>query len=318
MTRIPPPAGPHGGDGPAVARALGLDPESLLDLSQSLNPLAPDPTPVLRRHLPALRRYPDTSDATSALAGAMGVDPSRLLLTNGGAEAIALVAAELGGHVEEPEFGLHPRDGAGADVPLWRSNPRSPSGLLARAEETADVWDEAFYPLAAGSWTRGDGVPVVGSLTKLLACPGLRLGYVLADPYLIERCRARQPAWSVGGLAASALPDLLDAVDLPGWRRAVADLRGALRDLLERHGLAVRPSDANWVLVDRGGLREVLAPFGVVVRDCASFGLSGVTRVAVPSEGGLERLRAALVAAGVGEPVRAASTVSPADRERVL
>jgi histidinol-phosphate/aromatic aminotransferase/cobyric acid decarboxylase-like protein len=248
----------------------------------------------------------------------MGVDPSRLLLTNGGAEAIALVAAQLGGRVEEPEFGLHPRDRAGADVPLWRSNPQSPSGLLAPAEGRADVWDEAFYPLAAGSWTRGDGVPVVGSLTKLLACPGLRLGYVLADPYLIERCRARQPAWSVGGLAASALPDLLDPVNLPGWRRDVAELRGALRDLLERHGLAVRPSDANWVLVDRGGLREMLAPFGVLVRDCASFGLSGVTRVAVPSEGGLERLRAALVAAGVGEPVGAASTVSPADRERVL
>jgi hypothetical protein len=44
----------------------------------------------------------------------------------------------------------------------------------------------------------------------------------------------------------------------------------------------------------------MLAPFGVVVRDCASFGLTGVTRVAVPSEVGLERLEAALAWAGVG------------------
>ncbi len=58
----------------------------------------------------------------------MGVEEGRLLLTNGGAEAIALVAAEIGGRVDEPEFALYPR----GDGPLWRSNPHSPSGLLAR------------------------------------------------------------------------------------------------------------------------------------------------------------------------------------------
>ena len=61
--------------------------------------------------------------------------------------------------------------------------------------------------------------------------------------------------------------------------------------------LRPRPSDANWVLVDRGGLREALAPHGVVVRDCARFGLPGVTRIAVPSGEGLERLATALAAA---------------------
>jgi len=294
-----PPAGPHGGDGPAVARALGLEPGAVLDLSLSLNPLAPDPAPVLARHLAAARAYPDPGAATEALARAIGVEPDRLLLTNGGAEAIALVAAEIGGRVDEPEFGLHPRRGG----PLWRSNPHSPSGLLARPGQTADVWDEAFFPLATGRWTAGDGAAVVGSLTKLLACPGLRLGYVLADGDLVARCRTRQPAWSVGGLAAAALPELLAAADLPAWCAGVARLRGALSDLLASHGLAVRPSDANWVLVDRGGLRDALAPHGVVVRDCASFGLPGVTRIAVPSEEGLERLDAALAAATVPEPV---------------
>jgi len=138
---------------------------------------------------------------------------------------------------------------------------------------------------------------VVGSLTKLLACPGLRLGYVLGDPDLIGRCRARQPAWSVGGIAVAALPDLLARVDLPAWCTGVAELREALTDLLVSHGLRVRPSDANWVLVERAGLREALAPHGIVVRDCASFGLPGVTRIAVPSDEGLGRLASALVGA---------------------
>ena len=298
-----PPAGSHGGDGRAIAAALGLDPRSVLDLSMSLNPLAPDPVPVVARHLDAVRVYPDPGGATEALARAMGVAPERLLVTNGGAEAIALVAAEVGGRVEEPDFGLHPRGGG----PLWRSNPHSPSGLLARPDQIADVWDEAFYPLATGRWTRGDGSVVVGSLTKLLACPGLRLGYVLGDPGLIARCRTRQPGWSVGAVAAAALPDLLEAVDLPAWCAGVVTLREALTDLLTSHGLPVRPSDANWILVDRAGLREVLAPHGVVVRDCVSFGLPGVTRIAVPSEEGLERLSSALVRAElplVGVPAR--------------
>ncbi|MBV9663224.1 MAG: hypothetical protein JOZ37_04585, partial [Actinobacteria bacterium] len=72
---IPSP-GAHGGDGERVARGLGID---VLDLSASLNPAAPDPRPVLARHLDAVGRYPDPSRATAALADAIGVDRSRLL-----------------------------------------------------------------------------------------------------------------------------------------------------------------------------------------------------------------------------------------------
>ncbi|MDQ6938028.1 MAG: aminotransferase class I/II-fold pyridoxal phosphate-dependent enzyme [Actinomycetota bacterium] len=286
-----PAAGAHGGDGLAVAAALGVEPDDLLDLSQSLNPVAPDPVPVVAGHLAALARYPDPRGAEQALAETMGVDPERVLLTNGGAEAIALAAAELGGSVSEPEFALHPR-GAG---PRWRSNPHNPSGLLAGPAETAAVWDEAFYPLATGRWTRGDpDAVVVGSLTKLLACPGLRAGYVLADPPVIDRCRRRQPAWSVNGLVAAALPELLAPVDLPAWSAAVAALRTELVALLMSHGLTVRPSDGNWVLVEHGGLRQQLAPHGVLVRDCTSFGLPELTRIAVPTRHGLAALADAL------------------------
>lgn len=287
MSVVPAPAA-HGGDGPAVARALGVE---VLDLSVSLNPVAPDVTGVVGRHLDRVRSYPDPAAATEELAGALGVAPERLLLTNGGAEAIALLAAEVGGRVREPEFGLHPR---GTDGPWWRSDPHNPTGRLAGPEETADVWDEAFYPLATGRWTGPGRDIVVGSLTKLFGCPGLRLGYLLADPDLVFRCRRRQPAWSVGSLALAALPDLLAAADLGAWARAVARFRVQLVDVLRRHGLAPAPSDACWVLVDAPGLRERLALAGVVVRDCASFGLPGVMRVAVPDEAGLSRLDEAL------------------------
>ncbi len=302
-----PPPGVHGGDGPAVAEALGLDPASILDLSVSLNPLAPDVRGLARRHLDALVRYPDPGRATRALADAMRVDADRLVLTNGGAEAIGLVAAELGaGWVEEPDFALYRRHlpAVRRGAPQWRSNPHNPTGRLAPPSRTAAVWDEAFYPLATGAWTRGDaGAVVVGSLTKLFACPGLRLGYVLArDASLADRLRDRQPRWAVNGLAVALLPGLLDRTDLPAWAAGIAGLRAQLVDVLLGHGLHPRPSDAPFVLVDgAAGLRDRLAPLGVVVRDCTSFGLPDCIRVAVPGPAGLERLESALRAVEVEE-----------------
>ena len=285
----------HGGNGARLAAELGIDPASILDLSASLCPVAPDPTEALRTHLDAIGRYPDPSRATAALAEAMGVEPEHLVLTNGGAEAIALTGSVLGGTVDEPDFSLYPRTGG----PRWRSNPNNPLGTLAPADAEAGVWDEAFWPIASGTWTRGDhlkGSVVVGSLTKLLACPGLRLGYVLcADDRLVHQIRRVQPEWSVNGLAAAALPDLMRPVDLPAWSRQTAALRGQLADLLRQHGLSVSAGQGPWVLVSQSGtLRTTLLTEGVVVRDCASFGLEGTVRVAVPRHDQFPRLERAL------------------------
>jgi histidinol-phosphate/aromatic aminotransferase/cobyric acid decarboxylase-like protein len=295
-----PPAGPHGGDAVRLAGALGVRPSEVLDLSASLNPAAPPVVPVLARHLDAVDRYPDAAEATVALAAVLGVEPERVLLTNGGAEAIALLAAERPeGWVDEPDFSLYRRHLAAAvpGAPRWRSNPHNPSGALAAPYERAEVWDESFFGLATGRWTRGDeGAVVVGSLTKVLACPGLRVGYVLApEPALIDRLAARQPRWAVNGLACAALPELLEAVDLPAWVARVAARRDELAALLTGRGWCVRAREAPWVLVEGAGdLRAALARSAVLVRDCTSFGMPGTVRIAVPDEQGLERLAAGL------------------------
>lgn len=289
FTSVPAP-GPHGGDGAAVATALGLDPADMLDLSQSLNPFAPDLATLLAKHHAAIGRYPHTGKATDALAETIGVDPSRLLLTNGGSEAIALVAAELGGRpLSEPDFALYPRND---DGPVWRSDPHSPSGTLAAPHEVADVWDEAFYQMATGTWSSGRAGVIVGSLTKLFACAGLRLGYLISDD--VGRFGRHQPAWSVGSLGLALLPDLLAVADLPAWHAEIAAARGALCAALTERGFEVRAADAPWVLVNAPGLREQLAPRGVLVRDCASFDMAGWVRIAVPNDQGLTRLLDAL------------------------
>jgi histidinol-phosphate/aromatic aminotransferase/cobyric acid decarboxylase-like protein len=163
------------------------------------------------------------------------------------------------------------------------------------------VWDEAFWALATGTWTRGDAAReaiVVGSLTKLFACPGLLIGYVLCpDHALATRLRARQPAWSLNSLAAAALPEMLAEARLVDWAGQVAELRAKLVSTLKEAGFAPEPSQANWVLVRAPGLREHLADFAICVRDCANFAMPGFVRIAVPDTAGIERLGIALESA---------------------
>jgi histidinol-phosphate/aromatic aminotransferase/cobyric acid decarboxylase-like protein len=158
------------------------------------------------------------------------------------------------------------------------------------------VWDEAFLPLAAGTWTRDRPGWGLGSLTKAFACPGLRLGYALApDGEAAASLRRTRPEWAVGGLACALVPDLVERADAAAWTAAVAKARAELTGVLTARGREPRPSDAPWVLVPgAAGLRDALAREAVVVRDCASFGLQDHVRIAVPDADGLERLDRAL------------------------
>jgi len=288
--------GPHGGDGAQLAAALGVSIEDVLDLSMSLNPCAPDVAALVREHASSVRRYPDPSAATGAVARVLGAEPERVVLTNGGAEAIALVATECPvGRVDDPDFALYARHLERIDPKglRWRSNPHNPTGALAREDEHAQVWDEAFYPLATGCWTRGDRDAItVGSLTKVFACPGLRAGYVLApDADFADRIRARQPRWSLNGLACAVVPELVENADLATWSTEIARLRSELLAVLSGAGLETDPSDAPYVLVRRAaGLRDHLAASGVLVRDTASFGIADGVRIAVPDRDGVARV----------------------------
>lgn len=292
----------HGGVARALEKHLGLRRGEVMDLSASMNPVAQDYSSLLRRGLFALDSYPDSTKAAEALASAIGVDAEQLVLCNGGAEAIQLVSQVVrSGFVKEPEFSLYRRCMALYDSngPWWASNPNNPTGALLGEDQVPFVVDEAFYQLATGKWSRRDferGSYVVGSLTKLFALPGLRMGYVIA-PSGSEAAalKSLQPEWPVNSLAVESLPQLLHSIDLEETQSEIAMLRDALMSLLTSCGYVPLPSVANYVYVPEGrGLWKRLLAHKILARDTSSFGLSGGVRIAVPGQGGLARIENAL------------------------
>lgn len=290
----------HGGHTQDMSLSRGLNPDNALDLSASLHPVAPNVVDVLKGNLKSVRNYPDDRVATQKMAKVLCVDPDRLLLTNGGSEAIALVAKMMQvGNVTAPEFSLYERylskvDEAG---PIWRSNPNNPMGTLAKSSDQAAVWDEAFYPVATAQWTRGDDSAWrIGSLTKIWACAGLRLGYVVApDEKSKEIISFQKPKWSVNSLALSIVEPMLEMTDLVVMRDELEILRANLFAVFEERNIPVQVTEANWLLIyESSRLFEHLANKNIFIRNCESFGLFGTYRVAIPNKASIDRVRAAL------------------------
>lgn len=164
------------------------------------------------------------------------------------------------------------------------------------------VIDQSFAPFAAGRTPDTEllatgRVVLVRSLTKLLAIPGVRVGYVVGHPRLLARLRALRDPWPVGAhaIAAAAAASWRMAA---GGRRQVAAWRRFLADGLRARGLRPFPSVTNFLLVEVGpaapALVQEAARRRIALRCCASFGLPGYVRLAVRPPDEQARLLAAL------------------------
>ncbi len=294
---------------------------------------------VLAESLDRLGAYPDPRAATSAVARRHGRDPDEVLLTAGAAEAFVLLARALRPRyplVVHPGFTGPEAALRATGLPVRRlvlpppylleqvpdeadlvviGNPTNPTGVLhtdlarlCRPGRTVVV-DEAFMdavPGEAGSLAaRGDlpGLVVVRSLTKTWALAGLRIGYLLAAPELVDGLRAAQPLWSVSTPALAAA----QACSAPGAVAEAAALacdmarqRDRLQGRLTELGIAVAPgSRAPYLLCRAPGhpyVRDRLREVGIAVRRGDTF--PGLTaehwRTAVRDPASSDRLTAAL------------------------
>ena len=180
---------------------------------------------------------------------------------------------------------------------LWVTDPHNPTGARCPfPPERSGVVDESYLVFAerekagiAPGWLR------LGSLTKIFAIPGLRLGYAVGEPALIDRLARWLPPWPAATLSLHLLPELL--AEAPGRDATVAAGRERLATLLRRSGFAVRESAASFVLVRPVGRRAPdFAARRILVRSFPEWPeLRGWLRLGVPGrEADWERLEAAL------------------------
>ena len=160
------------------------------------------------------------------------------------------------------------------------------------------------------------GLVQVRSLTKIWGVAGLRVGYVVAEPGVVDRLAAVLQPWPVNAVALALVERLFtaehrDAAEVERRRRAVvtATDRDRLVPRLAGLGLAVWAGEGPYLLL-RGpvpDLRGALLPLGVAARRCDTFpGLDDTfVRIAVPTTAAdADLLVAALrrVLAGVTDP----------------
>ena len=307
----------HGANPEKLYAAAGLPtPAKIYDFSTNTNavPQREGFVPDLRA---ALEDYPDGDCLAlrEALAREFGVPAENILVSSGSNEAIYIIASYAAARenlILQPVYGEYKKalDGYGArtrnifslaeaegarGAAVWLCNPCNPTGALipgaeldAAAErnpETIFIIDEAYRDFV---WT--EKLPVapkilpnvvrLRSLTKIYDLCGARVGALVSHEAAVEKIKARQPEWSVSGLAQQAAlwragDETLKARTREYYAREIPRLTAALREA----GFAVRPTCANFFLVeapdDEDFIRFMLER-GIVVRHTRNFaGLDG-------------------------------------------
>ncbi len=179
---------------------------------------------------------------------------------------------------------------------LFLCNPGNPTGRLYLRKEvralyelcqeagTLLVLDEAFIDFCEEESSgqllgKGDSLLILRSMTKFFGFPGLRLGYALGSPELIDELARIRPPWSVGLLSQVAgVAALADFSHAEKTRQLVAVERQWLTEQLQEIDcLKVYPSAANYLLVETifcltaTDLQNRLLEQKILIRNCRNF-----------------------------------------------
>lgn len=267
----------------------------------------------LAARLDAIGHYPEPEPYAleRALAVRLGLDPASVCVTNGATEAIYLTAHAFAGSqttILQPTFSEYAdacmlyshrlipcATPPGPRTTFWVCNPNNPTGDVIPKEElvkTIEAYPETIFVIdqSYGFFTREPllsaaeavalpNVVQLHSMTKRYAMPGIRLGYITANPQLLDRIRAVRMPWSVNALAIEAGLYLCDhpdtaPIDLPALLCETQRLHNALDSL---PGLSALPTRTHFFLsrLDRGraaDLKQWLAVnHGILIRDAANF-----------------------------------------------
>ena len=201
---------------------------------------------------------------------------------------------------------------------VYLANPNNPTGtwfdagafaaFLARVPERVLVVVDEAYAEFVDAPDYGSALPLVAAhpnlvvtrtFSKAYALAGLRVGYAIAHRELIAVMERVRESFNVNAPAlAAAEAALADASHLRASVDGNAAQRAALAQALRARGLAVAPSQTNFLLAEFGAdanrIEAGLVARGIVLRPMAGYGLGDCLRITVGTADENQRLLAAL------------------------
>jgi histidinol-phosphate aminotransferase len=217
-----------------------------------------------------------------------------------------LLAAGTGtrwiGALRDPDFGLTPSSAVAQlrrDDPdvVFLCSPNNPTGTaldpavidaVLTVAKGMVVVDEAYAefarpgtPSALGLLPGHPRLVVTRTMSKAFGFAGGRLGYLAADPAVVDAVQLVRLPYHLSALTQAAARAALAQRDvLLGTVDAIKQQRDRIVSVLRDRGIRVADSDANFVLFEVGGDQRIawqrLLDQGVLVRD---VGLAGWLRV---------------------------------------
>jgi histidinol-phosphate aminotransferase len=205
---------------------------------------------------------------------------------------------------------------------VFLANPNNPTGtLLPHGDVTrlrdglpasvllvldaayAEYVERADYEAGAALVDAGDNTVMTRTFSKIFGLGGLRVGWCYAPPAVVDVLNRVRSPFNVSVPAQAAA---VAALREPGWLRRSRTHNTAQRErlaaMLRGAGLAVGPSETNFVLVDFGSVAAAMAADaalredGIIVRAVGGYGLPSCLRITIGTEAEVTEVGEALVA----------------------
>jgi cobalamin biosynthetic protein CobC len=293
---------PHGGRLRAAAKRYRIALKEWLDLSTGINP---NGWPVPPLPATAWNRLPEDDDGLEAAARDY-YDTPHVLPVAGSQAAIQALPRLIDAKqvaVLRPSYAEHKHawshadrmvtsvsvselDGAvGSSDVVVLTNPNNPTGALFSRDQLLDwqarlaqrggwlIVDEAFIDVAPSSLASTlprPGLVILRSLGKFFGMAGARVGFVCAEPALLQRMKTLLGPWHVAGPSRYAA--LLALEDRAWQETARSQLKRAgtrLKTLLRRHDLTPQGECDlfQWISTPHAAhLNDQLAQRGILTR----------------------------------------------------
>ena len=271
----------------------------------------------LSQHLDAIRHYPApvAQELEEMIANKLGVPQGMVMVTSGANEAIYLIAQLYHGWASViPQPTYHEYEDAckmfghlisydrtdnleilPQDRIYWICNPDNPTGnvilkpllmrIIKQNSRYLYVLDQSYADYTIQKVIKAKDIVncynaiIIRSLSKKYCIPGLRLGYLVASPIIIDRLRQIRQPWTVNTLAIEAGKYLMEHNPkvLPDMHIYLTEAQRLKSELQNIEGLMVMDTFTHYMLVNIDWSTSLelknwlIEHHGILIRDASNF-----------------------------------------------